>query len=70
MTNFFVAIGALIAGAIAVWFGGRSSAKQDADKGTIDTVNTAKGVQNEIDSLDNSAIRDRANDWLRGPGKK
>lgn len=70
MNSYLIALGALIAGFVGVWFGGRASAKQDADKDTLDTADTAKGVKNEIDALDNSAIRDRADDWVRGPGKK
>lgn len=56
-----------VAGALLFAFmRGRSSAEQGVQKDEREAIDKAREIQNEIDSEDDTAIRDRANSWVRG----
>ena len=63
------AIGAL--GFLAVWFGGKASAKSDARakqaEARLKAAKEAEDVRNEVEALDRDALKRRASVWVRKP---
>lgn len=48
---------------------GRAEAEQEQQKAAADARERAREVDNKIDSLGDSAVRDRAKRWVRNDGK-
>lgn len=69
MYDILLGIGGAIVGAIGLFFFGRQSAINKQRKDTLSNIQKAKGVQNEIDSLDADSVHDRATEWVRGKAK-
>ena len=64
---------AAVAGFLAIWFGGRRSAKADikAKQATarLKAAKEAEDVRNEVEALDRDALKRRAAGWVRGPDR-
>lgn len=57
---------AVLGGLLYVFMRGRSDAEQDIKADERETIDKAREIQNEIDSEDDAAVRDRAAAWVRG----
>jgi hypothetical protein len=70
MTDIFVAIGAaLVSGLVMYFFGYRKAGKARGTKetkGRLIDIKVAQGVRNEVETLDDIDLADRARRWVRG----
>lgn len=66
---YLAAAGIILMAVVAAYFRGRQEAKhefeRDADKHLIDSMRTRREVQDEIESLDDTGLGERASKWLR-----
>lgn len=70
---YLVAAGAAVVATLAIWRSGKSAGRKDA---RIDQLEADASVREkareasaEIDRLDDPAVRDRAERWVRRPGR-
>jgi hypothetical protein len=68
---YAAAVGAFIVALVLAFFGGRRSGiiegKVKSTQDTLDKMRTAKGIENEIELLDDAGLADRASKWVREP---
>lgn len=70
---YIAVVGAVLAGLFAVRQSGRAAGKQEVEtkqaEATIKGMEAAREARNEIDSLDDAAVRDRARQRMRNRSK-
>jgi len=53
---------------LAAW-NGRKRAEAEAAKDTLATIRKAEEIENEVEALSPDALKSRARQWMRTPGK-
>jgi len=66
---YAIGVVAFVLALLGIYWSGRrdgaAAVKADANEARLDAVNTAKDVEDEIRSLDDDSLDDRARHWLR-----
>lgn len=66
LTGWLAAAGIALTLLAAAYSRGRQDAAARQASARLETIKKARNVENEINRLDDNAVRDRLNKWMRG----